>query len=380
MLDIVERVSDGVREKRVLSGNPFILFLAPFAVLLLQIGFTESGLFLLESPLSIQVNSHPDIFWSLKIFQIFIGTGLLILAFFLSLIILTPFFDAVSARFAAIALLVSGVVLSVAASPDTVLLFFLLVIPCSVLLAVGMKFRWAFLFSWLIATLAGIALVAVLYGPLTLSLGRFPLLVQGYYMFVMAKMNVIEFVMQNPDFAFSTGIKDEFLYTVFKLQREGFALFPAVFIIIVSSTVFVALYLLTWFRARVFGKVSPLPGNIAFWALPDILGWFYILAWVVYFTGYYYAQNFFLDVGLNLRIVLDFFFWFQGLAVLIFYMKRWNLDRPLLYVLMIPLLGSLIYSAHVGVFDVFVDFRKIRPGPERTGEGSEFPPEEEDSD
>ena len=69
-------------------------------------------------------------------------------------------------------------------------------------------------------------------------------------------------------------------------------------------------------------------------------------------------------VALNALIILSVIYCFQGLAVAVFYMNKWNvpiLMRSFFYVMMIVQTFGTIVLLVLGVADVWLDLRKIKP-------------------
>lgn len=69
-------------------------------------------------------------------------------------------------------------------------------------------------------------------------------------------------------------------------------------------------------------------------------------------------------VALNALIILSVVYCFQGLAVAVFYMNKWNvpiLMRSFFYVMMIVQTFGTIILLVLGVADVWLDLRKIKP-------------------
>ena len=69
-------------------------------------------------------------------------------------------------------------------------------------------------------------------------------------------------------------------------------------------------------------------------------------------------------VALNALIMLSVIYCFQGLAVTVFYMNKWNvpiLMRSFFYVMMIVQTFGTIVLLVLGVADVWLDLRKIKP-------------------
>lgn len=105
-----------------------------------------------------------------------------------------------------------------------------------------------------------------------------------------------------------------------------------------------------------------------FWQLPDKLIWLGIICAILAFVPSGPLRG----VAVNLLILLSVVYCFQGLAVCVFFMNKWNvplLFRSFIYVMIIfQSFGTLLLLV-LGVADIWLDFRKLNapePGPEET--------------
>ncbi|WP_163336641.1 DUF2232 domain-containing protein [Desulfopila sp. IMCC35008] len=94
------------------------------------------------------------------------------------------------------------------------------------------------------------------------------------------------------------------------------------------------------------------------WQLPDKLIWVVIVS-----TGLAFVPSDLIrPIAVNLIIVLSTIYSFQGFAISVFFMNKWNvpiLFRSFIYVMLIfQQVGSIILLI-IGVFDTWVDFRKL---------------------
>jgi uncharacterized protein YybS (DUF2232 family) len=94
-----------------------------------------------------------------------------------------------------------------------------------------------------------------------------------------------------------------------------------------------------------------------FWQLPEKLVWGVILAAFLVLLPLPVGR----DTGLNLLIVASVLYFFQGLAILLFFIERWNIPlllRSLLLVIFIfQSVGSFFLSL-IGLADTWFDFRR----------------------
>lgn len=94
------------------------------------------------------------------------------------------------------------------------------------------------------------------------------------------------------------------------------------------------------------------------WQLPDKLIWLVIVSAGLAFV----PSDMLRPIAVNLIIVLSTIYSFQGFAICVFFMNKWNvpiLFRSFLYVMLVfQQVGSIILLI-LGIFDTWVDFRKL---------------------
>lgn len=109
-------------------------------------------------------------------------------------------------------------------------------------------------------------------------------------------------------------------------------------------------------------------GDLACWKLPDWVVWFVIAAGAMMIVPEDIAKI----VGLNTLIVLLFLYLLQGLSVVQFFFRKKNIPRYLramFYALIVLYQYLLVFIAAIGLFDIWVDFRKMnRPAQDSTSE------------
>ncbi len=94
------------------------------------------------------------------------------------------------------------------------------------------------------------------------------------------------------------------------------------------------------------------------WQLPDQVVWLPIVALALTLVG----QGRIRDAGICLLLVAGLVYFFQGLAVFIHLLERWNIPRFLrliFYLLLIVQSYGLIMLAVLGICDVWIDCRRI---------------------
>lgn len=103
------------------------------------------------------------------------------------------------------------------------------------------------------------------------------------------------------------------------------------------------------------------------WQLPDKLIWVGIASAAITFLPTGPLR----PVGINLMILLATVYSFQGFAICVFYMNRWNvplLFRSFLYVMIIFQSFGTILLLVLGIFDTWFDFRKLSGPTENTND------------
>lgn len=141
--------------------------------------------------------------------------------------------------------------------------------------------------------------------------------------------------------------------------------YPAFILVgsLIVAAVNFALVRVLWIRiygASLFSGVS-----FAQWVLPDTVIWAFILSGTTIFLG----QGAIGVVGMNVFVVVLVIYFFQGMAILQHFLENRNVPLIfrvvlLLLILIQPLFMGLVVG--LGVFDLWVDFRKLKPQPEDT--------------
>ena len=152
----------------------------------------------------------------------------------------------------------------------------------------------------------------------------------------------------------------EEIKAVFEKMVGGFASSYPAFVFIgslISAMANYGLLRLVWGRIYGLGLFSE--RTFAQWVCPENLVWGFIAACLALFLG----QGFIGDVGLNLFIVMMVIYFVQGMSIAIHFLKARKVPIFLWLIFFIlifaqPMLIGLI--AGIGVFDIWVDFRKIR--------------------
>lgn len=100
-------------------------------------------------------------------------------------------------------------------------------------------------------------------------------------------------------------------------------------------------------------------GDLSRWSLPENLVWLVVFAGTLSAMPYDFSRF----IGINLFIFLAMAYFFQGLSIASFYMKKYHFPgfvRFLLYLLIYIQTYLLGLVAIVGLFDLWADFRRIK--------------------
>ncbi len=142
------------------------------------------------------------------------------------------------------------------------------------------------------------------------------------------------------------------------LQIKSIAplIFPAILGSIIILIAWTTLVLGNTMLPR-FNVERPWP-EYQFWSLPDKLIWGVIIAAIcVIFTAGTVRL-----IGINSLILFAFIYSFQGLAILVFMLKKWRVPlffRTFIYVMMLFQSFGTIILLIAGIADVWFDFRKL---------------------
>lgn len=149
---------------------------------------------------------------------------------------------------------------------------------------------------------------------------------------------------------------------------SGFAsTYPAFVLIgsLVSAMVNYGLLRIVW--RRFYGPGLFSERTFAEWVCPENLVWGFIASSAALFLG----QGMVADVGLNIFVVMLIIYFAQGMSVVIHFLKARKVPVFLWVALFILIFAQPLFIglvAGIGVFDIWVDFRKIRnPLPSEEG-------------
>ncbi len=134
---------------------------------------------------------------------------------------------------------------------------------------------------------------------------------------------------------------------------------PALFVNGLVLLVWVNLLVMRKLSARYKLKEYP-PFELNLWRMPEPAVWVAILAGFSVWMGSGTAWT----LGMNFLVVLTLLYFFQGLAIVAYYFKKWKVSplfRFLLYALIVIYQLFLVVGlAVVGLFDTWFDFRRLK--------------------
>ena len=145
------------------------------------------------------------------------------------------------------------------------------------------------------------------------------------------------------------------------IVEHGAALF-------LTSTLFFIWINVLGMRTLLQGRDPSFPdfGDLTCWKMPDWVVWLVIAAGVLIIVPERSAQV----AGLNALIILLFLYLLQGLAIVQFFFRQKSIPgylRALFYALIVLYQYLLVFISAVGLFDIWVDFRKMnRPASDTT--------------
>ncbi len=146
--------------------------------------------------------------------------------------------------------------------------------------------------------------------------------------------------------------------TLYQIRSVAPLIFPAILgsilIVVAWTTLVIGNMILPRFKVD-----KPWP-EYQYWTLPDKLIWGVIFSGVlVVFSGETIRL-----VGINSLILLAFIYSFQGLAILVFMLRKWNVPlflRVFIYMMLLLQSFGTVILLITGIADVWFDFRKLNP-------------------
>ncbi|HED00334.1 MAG TPA: DUF2232 domain-containing protein [Proteobacteria bacterium] len=129
-----------------------------------------------------------------------------------------------------------------------------------------------------------------------------------------------------------------------------------------AASLLVLVWMNVWIGNRIlerYGSVNFQFGDLSRWSLPEIIVWLVILGAGLALLPYPGLQT----AGINILIFFALAYFFQGLAIVSFYLKKYRFSRfkrILLYSLIWIQTYMIIIVALAGLFDIWADFRRLK--------------------
>ncbi|MEW6378786.1 MAG: YybS family protein [bacterium] len=151
-----------------------------------------------------------------------------------------------------------------------------------------------------------------------------------------------------------------------QIEESLISVFPAILIVILISVVLINYFLLRrWLQFMEF----PVEDRRPFWQwiVPDWWVWLFIVSGILW---YFLKVPLPSRIGLNFLVVASYLYLIQGVAIIIYFFQKGRIPSffrylGLVVVLFIP--GSYIFLTLGGLFDNWIDFRKLRVRSQETG-------------
>jgi uncharacterized protein YybS (DUF2232 family) len=208
--------------------------------------------------------------------------------------------------------------------------------------------------------------------PVALILGLF-LLFLGYQSHVSGQMpwslvekNIGAVIQENIQYYESQGLSQEMIGMIKsdlpKITELFTMIFPAVFLITIALTVIVNVI-----SGKAFLQLRQLPypdfGDLSAWKAPEKLIWLFILSGICIVVAMLVpAPPWIETAGLNVLIICLFVYLLQGFAIVAYLFKERRVPwffRYAFYLLVFTIQYLILIVAMVGLFDLWIDFRKL---------------------
>ncbi|MCH8208281.1 MAG: DUF2232 domain-containing protein [Nitrospinae bacterium] len=140
-----------------------------------------------------------------------------------------------------------------------------------------------------------------------------------------------------------------------KLARS----YPALIAVGSLFTAMINYFFILWIWPRFYGSALVFSGEFSEWSLPDYFVWPFILSAV----GAFFTGDAVQVVGMNLFILLLMIYFLQGIAIVHHFLQTKKVPvvfRVIAFILIFTQPVFIGLAIGMGVFDLWVDFRKIR--------------------
>jgi len=194
----------------------------------------------------------------------------------------------------------------------------------------------------------------------------------GYQSYMLGQMpwslietNVGIVIQENIRFYESQGISPDMIGIIKsdlpRITTFFTSIFPALFLVTVSLTVIVNVLA---GRALLQSKRLSYPefGDLSFWKAPEKLVWLLILSGMTLATGILFSAPPWAGLaGLNILIACMFVYMLQGFSIVAYIFQKRNIPwffRYIFYFLIFTMQYLILVIAMIGLFDLWIDFRK----------------------
>lgn len=145
--------------------------------------------------------------------------------------------------------------------------------------------------------------------------------------------------------------------TFLQIKERLTQLMPAILACLALITVWLAMVLGNRLLDKHTGK-RPWP-EYQYWQLPEKLVWLIVVAAILALIPVPTART----IGFNILLVASLIYCFQGLAIFLFFLNKWQVPlfiRSLLYVIVVFQSLGTIFLSVIGLADVWFDLRHLR--------------------
>jgi uncharacterized protein YybS (DUF2232 family) len=207
--------------------------------------------------------------------------------------------------------------------------------------------------------------VAVILGLFLLFLG-YQSHVSGQMPWSLVETNISAVIQENIQYYESQGLSQEMIAMIKsdlpKITELFTMIFPAVFLITIALTVIVNVI-----SGKAFLQLRQRPypdfGDLAVWKAPEKFVWIFILSGMCLVGAVLLpAPPWIETAGLNVLIICMFVYLLQGFSIVAYLFKERRVPwffRYAFYLLVFTIQYLILVIAMVGLFDLWIDFRKL---------------------
>ncbi|MCI5224408.1 MAG: DUF2232 domain-containing protein [Candidatus Electrothrix sp. AR4] len=159
----------------------------------------------------------------------------------------------------------------------------------------------------------------------------------------------------------SSDLPADVLYNLEQIIAEMREFLPKVLPGLLAGTVILTVWLNMIISGNLLRRLAPNKTcwpQYSCWRLPDKLVWLFIIAVVLSLSGLFGLS----EAGYCLVIVSVLLYFFQGAAVFVHILNRWNIPkffRIIIYIILALQSYGILMLAVAGIADIWADFRKL---------------------